>query len=305
MLELNTQVTVYYVQDKQFHASPAKVIGRSFSARPTYDVLLEHGAVLLNITPDHLDRHGTMENYAAVKARIFAGQGRGDHAVIGVDDDWSARICAQVSARGDVGVAAVSVGKVLGRGVHVMDGVLVDATGAASRPVLDLKTLAHLPGAHNWQHLAIAYAAVKPLVRDPGSIAGAMPSFPGLAHRIETVGTLEGVRFVNDSKATNADAAARALACVDNIHWIDGGKAKEGGIDSLSSFHHWLPLRSSRSVCISRTIAVRTEVVNSSISNSSRTTGSTMARVCAYMSRTFRFRASLSLSTVRSSARYA
>ena len=194
-------------------------------------------AVLLNITPDHLDRHGTMENYAAVKARIFAGQGRGDHAVIGVDDDWSARICAQVSARGDVGVAAVSVGKVLGRGVHVMDGVLVDATGAASRPVLDLKTLAHLPGAHNWQNLAIAYAAVKPLVRDPGSIAGAMPSFPGLAHRIETVGTLEGVRFVNDSKATNADAAARALACFDNIHWIAGGKAKEGGIDSLSSFH--------------------------------------------------------------------
>jgi UDP-N-acetylmuramoylalanine--D-glutamate ligase len=194
-------------------------------------------AVLLNVTPDHLDRHGTMENYAQVKSRIFAHQGRGDHAVIGVDDDWCAQIAARLSARGDVGVLPVSVGRVLGRGVHVIDGVLLDATGATSRKVLDLRTLLHLPGTHNWQNLAIAYAAVKPLVRDAAEIAGTMPSFPGLAHRIESVGTLKGVRFVNDSKATNADAAARALACFDDIYWIAGGKAKEGGIESLSPFH--------------------------------------------------------------------
>jgi UDP-N-acetylmuramoylalanine--D-glutamate ligase len=194
-------------------------------------------AVLLNVTPDHLDRHGTMENYAAVKARIFSCQGRGDHAVIGVDDDWCARIATRLSAQGDVSVLPVSVGRVLGRGVHVIDGVLYDATGATSRKVLDLRTLSHLPGAHNWQNLAVAYAAVKPLVRDAGAIAGTMPSFPGLAHRIETVGTLKGVRFVNDSKATNADAAARALACFEGIHWIAGGKAKEGGIESLEPYH--------------------------------------------------------------------
>jgi UDP-N-acetylmuramoylalanine--D-glutamate ligase len=194
-------------------------------------------AVLLNVTPDHLDRHGTMENYAQVKSRIFSHQGRGDHAVIGVDDDWCAQIAARLSARGDVGVLPVSVGRVLGRGVHVIDGVLLDAAGATSRKVLDLRTLLHLPGTHNWQNLAIAYAAVKPLVRDAAEIAGTMPSFPGLAHRIESVGTLKGVRFVNDSKATNADAAARALACFDDIYWIAGGKAKEGGIESLSPFH--------------------------------------------------------------------
>jgi UDP-N-acetylmuramoylalanine--D-glutamate ligase len=177
-----------------------------------------------------------MENYARVKSAIFALQSRGDHAVVGVDDAYSSQICTQVSARGDVNVSVVSVGKVLGRGIFVVDGVLYDATGATSREVMDLKALSHLPGAHNWQNLAIAYAAIKPLVKDPAEIARAMPSFPGLEHRIETVGTCGGVRFVNDSKATNAEAAARALACFDRIHWIAGGKAKDGGIESLSSF---------------------------------------------------------------------
>jgi UDP-N-acetylmuramoylalanine--D-glutamate ligase len=193
-------------------------------------------AVLLNITPDHLDRHGTMENYARVKSAIFALQSRGDHAVVGVDDAYTSQICTQVAARGDVSVSAVSVGKVLGRGIFVVDGVLYDATGATSREVMDLKALSHLPGAHNWQNLAIAYAAIKPLVKDPAEIARAMPSFPGLEHRIETVGTFAGVRFVNDSKATNAEAAARALACFERIHWIAGGKAKDGGIESLAPF---------------------------------------------------------------------
>jgi UDP-N-acetylmuramoylalanine--D-glutamate ligase len=193
--------------------------------------------VLLNITPDHLDRHGTMENYARVKANIFARQGRGDHAIVGVDDTYCAQICTQLSSRGDVAVSPVSVGKVLGRGIHVVDGVLHDASGATSRPVVDLKTITHLPGAHNWQNLAVAYAAVKPFVRDPGEIARVMPSFPGLAHRIEGVGSIGAVRFVNDSKATNADAAARALACFGDIYWIAGGKAKEGGIGSLEPFH--------------------------------------------------------------------
>lgn len=193
-------------------------------------------AVLINVTPDHLDRHGTMENYARVKSAIFALQSRGDHAVVGVDDAYSSQTCTLMSARGDVNVVPVSVGKVLGRGIFVVDGVLFDATGATSREVMDLKALSHLPGAHNWQNLAIAYAAVKPLVKDPAEIARAMPSFPGLEHRIETVGSCKGVRFINDSKATNAEAAARALACFDRIHWVAGGKAKDGGIESLAPF---------------------------------------------------------------------
>lgn len=194
-------------------------------------------AVLINITPDHLDRHGTMENYAAVKANIFRHQGRGDHAVVGVDDAFSSEICTRLSSRTGISVTPVSVGKVLGRGIFVLDGKLYDATGTTSREVRDLKSLSHMPGAHNWQNAAIAYAAVRPLVVDPSEIAGAMTSFPGLEHRIESVGQIGRVRFVNDSKATNADAAARALACYDDgIYWIAGGKAKEGGIESLASF---------------------------------------------------------------------
>ena len=130
----------------------------------------------------------------------------------------------------------VSIGRVLGRGVFVLDGKLYDSTGAQSREVRDLTTLERMPGAHNWQNAAIAYAAVRPLVTDPSEIAGAMTSFPGLAHRIELVGQVGRVRFVNDSKATNADAAARALACYDEIYWIAGGKAKAGGIESLAPY---------------------------------------------------------------------
>ena len=193
-------------------------------------------AVLINITPDHLDRHGTIENYAAVKANIFGHQMRGDFAVVGVDDAYSSEICTRVSARGTVSVTPVSVGKVLGRGIFVLDGKLYDATGVTSREVRDLRTLSRLPGAHNWQNAAIAYAAVRPLVKDPGEIANVMASFPGLPHRIELVGEIGRVRFINDSKATNADAAARALACFDNIYWIAGGKAKLGGIESLRAF---------------------------------------------------------------------
>ena len=193
-------------------------------------------AVLINVTPDHLDRHGTMDNYARVKSNIFARQGKGDHAIIGVDDGYSSEICTQLSSRSDVTVSPVSVGKVLGRGVFVVDGVLFDASGPTSREVMDLKTLTHLPGSHNWQNIAMAYAAVRPLVKDPRDIARVIPTFPGLEHRIESVGSLGNVRFVNDSKATNADAAARALACFDRIFWIAGGKAKDGGIDCLAPY---------------------------------------------------------------------
>jgi UDP-N-acetylmuramoylalanine--D-glutamate ligase len=177
-----------------------------------------------------------MEHYASVKSKIFVRQGRGDHAIIGVDDALTAELCTKLSSRGDVAVAPVSVGKVVGRGVFVLDGKLYDASGATSREVIDLRTLAHLPGVHNWQNVAMAYAAVRPLVKDPREIAGAMSSFPGLEHRIETAGRIGQVRFINDSKATNADAAARALACFERIYWIAGGKAKDGGIECLQPY---------------------------------------------------------------------
>ncbi|MEI9888475.1 MAG: cyanophycin synthetase [Rhizomicrobium sp.] len=130
----------------------------------------------------------------------------------------------------------VSVGKVLGRGVFVVDGTLYDAQGARATKVMDIAAAARLPGAHNWQNAALAFAATKAYVRDSRAIAEAIADFPGLAHRMEEVGRIGNVRFVNDSKATNADAAARALACYPDIFWIAGGKAKDGGIESLKAF---------------------------------------------------------------------
>ena len=131
---------------------------------------------------------------------------------------------------------AVAIGKVLGNGVFVIDGKLYDAWGQSAELIGDLKTATRLPGAHNWQNAALCYAAVRPLVSDRRAIMPAIVRFPGLAHRIEDVGQIGKVRFINDSKATNADAAARALACYSDIYWIAGGLAKEGGIDSLSPY---------------------------------------------------------------------
>ncbi len=191
-------------------------------------------SVLTNITPDHIDRHGTLENYAAVKARLLEHTAKDGHVCIGVDDALSASIYTRLSINGGAEAVPVSVGKVLGRGIFVVDGTLYDAQGQRATKVMDLSAAAHLPGAHNWQNAALAYAATKALVKDSRAIARAIESFTGLAHRMEDVGRVGKVRFVNDSKATNAEAAERALVCFPDIYWIAGGRAKEGGIESLS-----------------------------------------------------------------------
>ena len=193
-------------------------------------------AVLSNLSPDHIDRHGTMENYAAIKARLLRQAARGGQVVIGVDDGYSAAILTQLSAAGGAQTQPVSVGKVLGRGVFVVDGALYDAMGARAVKVMDMATAPHLPGAHNWQNAALAFCAVRPFVSDIKAIAAAIASFPGLAHRMEDVGHVGKTVFINDSKATNADATARALAVYPDIYWIAGGKPKEGGIESLVRF---------------------------------------------------------------------
>jgi len=187
-------------------------------------------AVLSNITPDHIDRHGTLENYAAVKARLLAA---GVTAVIGVDDPQTSAIYTKISAAGQQAVP-VSVGKVLGRGIFVLEGALYDAQGGRANKIADLSQASQLPGAHNWQNAALAYAATKTYARDARAVASALMDFPGLAHRIEDVGRIGAVRFVNDSKATNAEATERALVCFPDIFWIAGGRAKDGGIESLA-----------------------------------------------------------------------
>ena len=188
-------------------------------------------AVLTNISPDHIDRHGSLETYAAVKARL-AQQAAGGVAVIGVDDPQSAAIFTRLSAAGQLAVP-VSVGKVLGRGVFVLDGAMFDAVGGRANKIVDLSAAAHLVGAHNWQNAALAYAATRSFARDARTVASAIVDFAGLPHRMEEVGRVGRVRFINDSKATNADAAERALVCFNDVYWIAGGRPKDGGIDSL------------------------------------------------------------------------
>jgi len=193
-------------------------------------------AVLTNISPDHLERHGSFENYASVKARLLEQTAPDGNIVIGVDDSSSAAIYSRLSPQRGANAVPVSVGKVLGRGVFAVDGTLYDAWGSRASKVMDLALATRLPGAHNWQNVALAYAAVKPIIDDPRAIASAIASFPGLAHRTEEVARIGRVRFINDSKATNSDAAARALACFTDIHWIAGGRPKKGGIDTLLQY---------------------------------------------------------------------
>jgi UDP-N-acetylmuramoylalanine--D-glutamate ligase len=192
-------------------------------------------SVLTNITLDHIDRHGTLENYAAVKSRLLKQTSKAGHIVIGVDDPLSSAIFTHYASNGGPAAIPVSVGKVLGRGVFVVDGGLYDAQGQRAGRVLELSAAAHLPGAHNHQNAALAFAATKPFARDGRLVAQAIADFPGLPHRMEDVARIGKVRFVNDSKATNADAAARALSCYADIFWIAGGKAKDGGIESLAA----------------------------------------------------------------------
>jgi UDP-N-acetylmuramoylalanine--D-glutamate ligase len=193
-------------------------------------------ALLSNLSPDHIDRHGSMENYAAIKARLMRQTAKDGQVAIGVDDAYSSAIFTQLSAAGGAQAHPVSVGKVLGRGIFVVDGALYDAMGGRAVKVMDMTTAAHLPGVHNWQNAALAYGAVRPFVSDTKAIADAIASFPGLAHRMEDVGHIGKTVFINDSKATNADATARALAVYPDIFWIAGGKPKDGGITALSPF---------------------------------------------------------------------
>lgn len=179
-------------------------------------------AVLLNITPDHLDRHGDMAGYVAAKKRLFDMQTPDAFSVIGVDDHYCEQLAGDIPAQ----VTPVSVKRDVAGGVYVRDGFLFDAMEGAAVRVGSLQSAQALQGTHNWQNAAAAYAAGKCLGFSSDAILAAFDSFPGLAHRQELVATIGGVRFVNDSKATNVDAAERALATFTDIYWIAGGKPK-------------------------------------------------------------------------------
>ncbi|HKW53424.1 MAG TPA: UDP-N-acetylmuramoyl-L-alanine--D-glutamate ligase [Stellaceae bacterium] len=197
----------------------------------TFDV-----AVLLNITPDHLDRHGGMDGYIAAKRRIFARQKNPQTAILGVDDEFSRAMADALARGGAQRVVPISAETRAPGGVYVEAGWLIDDMEGAARRMLELRRAARLPGTHNWQNAAAAYAATRALGIDNSTAIAGIIGFGGLAHRQELIATIDGVAYVNDSKATNADATAKALACYDAIYWIAGGLPKEGGITSLAPF---------------------------------------------------------------------
>jgi UDP-N-acetylmuramoylalanine--D-glutamate ligase len=190
--------------------------------------------VLTNITPDHLDRHGTIENYAAVKARMFALQAKADTSVICVDDEWCSAIADRQVDKSDL--KRVSVFDELSDGVSAPEGLLRERENGSVVTEIDLRNMRALQGRHNWQNACVAYCSARALGLSRDQIESGMRSFGGLAHRMQEVAWLGQVRFVNDSKATNADAAEKALSTFDNIYWIAGGIAKSGGIEPLRPY---------------------------------------------------------------------
>ena len=164
--------------------------------------------ILLNLSPDHLDRHGTMERYAAIKARLLQAS---DYAVCGIDDDWCRRIAIGLED----------------------DQARIETISVTEGGSLDLSDAPSLRGDHNLQNALAAAAACRALGLGESEIKAGLDSFPGLAHRMQIVARRGTVSFVNDSKATNADAAAKSLSSFNGIYWIAGGLPKEGGIESL------------------------------------------------------------------------
>ncbi len=214
------------------HASAVYVLELSSYQLDLVKSLHCNVAVFLNLSPDHLDRHGGMDGYIAAKKRIFANQIAGDTAVIGIDDEHSQAVAMSVK-RGPARVFQVSSEFALGRGVSAIDARLFDSLSGKALRVGDLNSAVGLPGQHNHQNAAAAYAACRALGIEPAVIMDAIESFPGLPHRLELVARQGNVRFINDSKATNAESTRQALRAYPRVYWIAGGQAKGDGIAPL------------------------------------------------------------------------
>ncbi len=194
-------------------------------------------SLLLNMTPDHIDRHGSMERYVTAKSHIFDRQNRYDFALIGIDDDYSRSVYAELKQKSKAQLIAISRLNPLKQGVFVdKEGILHDKIDPANPAAIKLYDIINLTGRHNWQNAAFAYAACKAYGLTTRDIEKGLRSYPGLRHRLQIVATIHGVRFINDSKATNADATSHALTPFSHVYWIAGGKPKEGGIESLAPY---------------------------------------------------------------------
>src|SRR6201996_4408658 len=191
--------------------------------------------ILINVSEDHIDRHGTLEHYAAVKERLVAGVQPQGTAIVGVDDIWCRNIADRLDRAGKR-VMRISVRNPVPAGIYVERETIVRASGGARSEVAKIGGIGSLRGLHNAQNAACASACAEALGVSGETLQNGLRSFPGLAHRMEQVGRRGNVLFVNDSKGTNADAASHALSSFGDIFWIAGGKPKLGGITGLGEY---------------------------------------------------------------------
>ena len=191
--------------------------------------------ILLNVTEDHLDRHGTIENYAALKTLLPASVEKGGTAVIAVDDRWTRSAADRIERAGHKVVRVSTTGPL--RDGYFAEGTrIMRADNGKAHPAVQLAGIGSLRGLHNAQNAACAVAACAAIGIDLPTIQKGLVRFPGLAHRMQQIGRKGSILYVNDSKATNADSAAKALGSFNDIFWIAGGKPKTGGIASLAEF---------------------------------------------------------------------
>ena len=234
-VEMGGNIGVPVLALKPFAANRAYVLEVSSYQIDLAPSLHATVGILLNVSEDHLDRHGTMKQYAAIKERLPAGVEPGGTAVIGVDDTWTGAAAERIAKAGKK-LERVSVLKTLRDGYYADASRILHARGGKAEIVADLAGIGALRGAHNAQNAGAAIAACVALGLDPGAIRKGLASFPGLAHRMQPIARKGHVLFVNDSKATNADSAARALASFTDVYWIAGGRPKTGGIKSLADY---------------------------------------------------------------------
>lgn len=207
----------------------------SFQLDLTYSLAADV-SVLLNITPDHIDRHGTLGAYVEAKKRIFRNQSPSNLAVLGVDDEYSEAICTALKAAGAQGIAPISAQSTLGEGAYALGGSLYYNLDGKTIEAGELSGAKALCGSHNHQNASAALVTCQKLGVAPAVSVNAMERFEGLPHRMEIIAVEGYPNFINDSKATNAGAAMRALAAFDDVFWIAGGRAKSDGA---------IPLRNS------------------------------------------------------------
>ncbi|WP_341789437.1 UDP-N-acetylmuramoyl-L-alanine--D-glutamate ligase [Rickettsia endosymbiont of Polydrusus tereticollis] len=188
-------------------------------------------AILLNITPDHLDRHKNMDSYIAAKCKIFDRMAKGDYAIINIDNDYCREIFLSLKQEKNINVIAFSVSEILNKGISIVKDKIYDKFFADVSFTLPFNK--NLQGLHNYENIAASYAAARAMSLEPSQILASIKQFQGLPHRMQYIGSVGRVGFYNDSKATNAEAASKSIKALDNIYWLAGGIAKEGGIEEI------------------------------------------------------------------------